>query len=96
MPSLNIIAAAVTPNQLHGCDHLRGLNFPQYDGGPVELLIGANVLEAVLHSEARVGRPGQPAALKTALGWTLTGSISAIVPTSVRHVMCLRRRWLEE
>ncbi|XP_043193787.1 nucleoprotein TPR-like [Amphibalanus amphitrite] len=59
---------------------------------PVKLLIGANVLEAVLQREVHVGRPNQPAAVKTDLGWTLTGCVSDIVPSSMRQVMFLRRQ----
>ncbi|XP_043245749.1 uncharacterized protein LOC122393608 [Amphibalanus amphitrite] len=87
VPALNVTAPVVARSQLKGCEHLRGLEFPQYDGGQVELLIGANVLEAVLQRETRVGRPNQPVAVKTDLGWALTGSVSAIVPSSLRQVM---------
>ena len=96
VPSLNVTARAVPKSQLRECQHLRGLDFPQYNGEPIKLLIGANVLEAVVQKEARVGRPNQPAAVKTALGWTLTGSVAAVVPSSLRHIMFLRRKTTEE
>ena len=91
VPSLNVTAPTVTTRQLRRCDHLRGLKFPQYDGGRVKLLLGGNVLEAILQKEARVGQPNQPAAVRTEFGWTMTGSVSALVPSSLRHVMFLRR-----
>ena len=91
VPALNVTAPIVTRNQLKGCDHLYGLEFSQYSDGQVELLIGANVLEAVLQRETRVGRRNQPVAVKTDLGWTLTGSVSAIVPSSLRQVMFTKR-----
>ena len=91
VPALNVTAPTVTRSQMQSCEHLRGLEFSQYNGDQVELLIGANVLEAVLQRETRVGRPNQPVAVKTDLGWTLTGSVSAVVPSSLRQVMCTRQ-----
>ena len=91
VPSLNVTAPTVTHRQLRRCVHLRGLKFPQYGGGEVKLLLGGNVLEAVLQKEARVGEPNQPAAVKTEFGWTLAGSVSSVVPSSMRQVMFLQR-----
>ena len=91
VPSLNVTAPTVTQRQLKQCEHLRGLKFPQYDGGDVKLLLGGNVLEAVLQREVRVGRSNQPAAVRTEFGWALAGSISAVVPSSLRQVMFLQR-----
>ena len=48
-------------------DHLRDLDIAGYNGQRVELLLGANVVEAVLQ-EARVGNPGEPIAVRTAFG----------------------------
>ena len=96
VPALNVSAATVSNNQLQDCDHLRGLEFPQYNGGQVKLLIGANVLEGVLQEEIRVGRPNQPAAVKTGFGWTLTGTVSEVVPSSMRQVMMLRKKSTED
>ena len=39
-----------------------------------------------------MGRSNQPAAVKTSLGWTLTGSIAAAVPSSLRHVLFLSQQ----
>ena len=91
VPSLNVRAPKVDHRQLKHFDHLRGLKFPQYDGGEVKLLLGGNVLEAVLQQEARVGRSDQPAAVRTEFGWSLVGSVSAMVPSNKRQVMLLRR-----
>ena len=54
--------------------HLRDVSLPNCDG-KVKLLLGANVLEAILQLEVRVGKPGQPVGIRTAFGWTLTGSV---------------------
>ena len=92
VPALNVTATAVQNSQLREYQHLHGLDFPQYNGGPIKMLIGANVPEAVVQKESRAGRSNQPAAVKTALGWTLTGSIAAAVPSSLRHVLFLSQQ----
>ena len=51
----------------------------------IELLLGANVLEAVLQQEVRVGRPGQPVGVRTAFGWALTDSVSDFVPETIKE-----------
>ena len=70
-------------------EHLKGLNIAGYNGQRVELLLGANTIEAVLQREARVGKPGEPVAVKTAFGWALTGSINSIVPEHMKQVFCI-------
>ena len=67
--------------------HVQGLPIHDCAGKKVELLIGANVIEAVLQLEIRTGNPGDPVAIRTAFGWTLTGSVSELVPGHVRSVM---------
>ena len=86
MPEINVTAPRVTKAELDRYQHLSGLSLSQYGGRRVTLLLGANVLEAVLQREVRSGRPGQPVAIRTDLGWALTGSISALVPSSMRQV----------
>ena len=48
--------------------HLHGLQLPDCTDGTVEVLLGANVMEAVLQREARIGRAGEPVAVRTAFG----------------------------
>ena len=66
--------------------HLKDLDLPKCDG-KVKLLLGANVLEAILQLEVRTGKPGQPVGIRTAFGWTLTGSVADLVPGHLRNVM---------
>ena len=66
--------------------HLQDVQLPKCDG-KVELLLGANVIEAILQLEVRVGKPGQPVGIRTAFGWTLSGSVSELVPGHLRSVM---------
>ena len=67
--------------------HLEDLALPDCTKGEVEILLGANVLEAILQKEARVGRSGEPVAIRTAFGWSLTGSIAGFAPSHTREVM---------
>ena len=70
--------------------HLNGLDLPDLSGQRVELLLGANVLDAILQLEARVGNPGEPVAILTEFGWTLTGSVATCTPGYLRSVMFVR------
>ena len=76
--------------------HVRGLNITGYNGQRIELLLGANVIEAVLQKEARVGKPGEPVAVRTAFGWALTGSLHNLVPSHVKQVMFVERATAEQ
>ena len=62
--------------RLHKWEHVRDLCITGYNGQKIELLLGANVLESVLQREVRVGRHGEPIAVRTAFGWALSGSLS--------------------
>ena len=71
--------------------HLQGLNLSDCSGKRVELLIGANVIEAVLQLEVRTGEAGQPVAIRTIFGWTLVGSVKSFVPERTRQVMLISK-----
>ena len=71
--------------------HVQDLNLPDCSGKTVQLLLGANVLEAVLQLEVKKGMAGQPVAIKTAFGWTLAGSVKGFIPERKRQVMFISR-----
>ncbi|KAF0294596.1 hypothetical protein FJT64_000742 [Amphibalanus amphitrite] len=71
--------------------HLLDLDLPDCSGKRVDLLLGANVLEAVLQLEARTGKAGQPVAIRTVFGWTLTGTVKGFLPERTRQVMLIRK-----
>lgn len=71
--------------------HLKGLDIPLVDSKNVTVLLGANILDAILHTEVRRGAKGQPVAVNTALGWTLTGAVKGFVPPERLHVMLILR-----
>jgi len=57
-------------------EHLNDTQFPEIDG-EVPLIIGANVPEAQIHEEVRVGRAGEPYAVWTLLGCTIMGPLNS-------------------
>ena len=91
VPTLNVRPPQITAEQRCKWEHISDLEIPDYNGVQIKLLLGANVIEAVLQQEARVGRPGQPVAVKTAFGWTLTGTVKGLVPGRLRQVMFIRK-----
>ena len=91
VPKLNVAVPRVSNRIVHSWKHLQDLDLRLYSGAQVELLLGANILEAVVQREARVGGPGQPVAVRTDFGLTLTGSISTLMPCTTRKVMFVRR-----
>ena len=59
--------------------HLKGLNFPQLGPRPiVDLLIGLDCADLHYSFKGIRGRPGQPIARLTPLGWTCIGALSDI------------------
>ena len=71
--------------------HLTNLDFPEVESKDVTILLGANVLEAILQRDVRRGRPGQPVAILTAFGWTLAGSVKSIMKPERLHVTQMHR-----
>ena len=55
--------------------HLTDLDMPEVDSEDVAILLGANVLEAILQLDVRRGRPRQSVAILTVFGWTFPGSV---------------------
>ncbi|XP_043220101.1 uncharacterized protein LOC122380753 [Amphibalanus amphitrite] len=84
---VNVRTPTIRGKNVSKFKHLEGLKIPDISSGTVEVLLGANVLEAVLQREARVGAPGEPVAIRTAFGWSLTGSLTGVVPEHVREAM---------
>ena len=88
--TLKVSRPPVSQEQLDSWTHLRGLEIPNCSDMTVELLLGANVTEAVIQHEVRVGQPGQPIAVRTAFGWAMTGLVSE-APKASRQVMFVKK-----
>ena len=56
--------------------HLVDITLPSIEQGQVELLVGADTPEAFWTLDQRVGKPKEPYAVRTPLGWTLMGPVS--------------------
>ena len=91
VPKLNLPQQRVTKDTIKNCPHLAGIKIPAVDSKDVTILLGVNVIEAVLQREVRRGPPGQPVAILTAFGWTLTGSIKPFINPEGLHVMHVHR-----
>ena len=71
--------------------HLTELQLPSVCRGPVDLLLGADALHLIVPREVVEGPPGTPCAVRTLLGWTVTGRVPRRSPymsdgQSVHHV----------
>ena len=91
MPQLNVRPQTVDWSRRQEWLHLADLDIPDTSNKQIELLLGANVTEAIVQREARVGRPGQPVAVRTAFGWCLSGSVTQLVSPGARQVMHVAR-----
>ena len=91
VPHLNVQPQTVDWRRRHEWLHLADLEIPDISNKQIELLLGANVTEAIVRREARIGRPGQPVAVRTAFGWCLSGSVTQLASPGARHVMHMAR-----
>ena len=64
-----------TVDEINRWPHLHNIKFPKLDHGRVTILIGSDVPEAHWIFEERRGRPKEPLAARTLLGWTLLGPV---------------------
>ena len=81
----------VTRKMIQDFPKLTDLDIPEVDSEDVTILLGANVLEAILQHDVRRGRLVQPVAILAAFGWTLAGSVKSIVKPERLHVMHVHR-----
>lgn len=65
------------PQDLSKWEHLKDIQPPEISGEEVTLLIGANVPEAQIQEEVRVGGAGEPYAVRTLLGWAIMGPLNS-------------------
>ncbi len=72
-PTLNSCLA--TSADLRRWDHFKDLDLPQVHESKVTILTGQDIPQALMPLEVRQGAPGEPYAIRTALGWTLNGPI---------------------
>ena len=96
VPRLNISMPRVNMQNRDKWRHLEDFDVSDCTRGEVKLLLGANVMEAVVQHEVRAGPPGQPVAIRTDFGWALTGAVHNPVPETSPQVMHVQRRTTAE
>jgi len=87
---------ATRPADLRKWPHLQGLTVTEVESNEVGILIGVNVPECQVHYEARIGREGEPFAVRTVLGWSIFGPIGEKKIARSVSVNHLRQENLEE
>ncbi|KAF0298524.1 hypothetical protein FJT64_004124 [Amphibalanus amphitrite] len=76
-PTLNVSAKAmVCTVAKEKWPHLADMDLPSATHGPVEVLLGIDVIELIVPREVIEGPTGTPCAVRTLLGWTVTGRAS--------------------
>ncbi|XP_074645920.1 uncharacterized protein LOC141902179 [Tubulanus polymorphus] len=73
VPALKIPVAHTRLKPKQSWSHLDDIDVSSPDVFDVQVLLGANVTEAIVQHKARVGKPNQPIAVCTNFGWALTG-----------------------
>ena len=72
--------------------HLKGLGIMSIASDQIKVLIGADVPEALIPKEVRIGEPKQPIAVLTPFGWAIMGPLRSnrkaleVSPISVNHI----------
>ena len=74
------------PQDLSKWEHLKDIPLPEIGGEEVTILIGANIPEAQIHEEVRVGGAGEPYAVRTLLGWAIMGPLNGNIRSQVDKV----------
>ncbi|KAK3895047.1 hypothetical protein Pcinc_001215 [Petrolisthes cinctipes] len=96
-PTLNIDLSGLSSRvELLKWQHLKQLELPELDVDQVHLLIGQDCADLLMPGEVKKGRPGEPFAVHTPLGWVINGPIDPFksnIKTShfVRNVSALER-----
>ena len=81
--------------------HLKGLGFKDVNADDITLLIGANVLSAIIATEVREGPKDTPHSVLTSLGWSLFGQskgclLSDKMVSSSNHMLIGNEKCLDE
>ena len=80
-------------NELQRWPHLEGIPRRELDGQAVEMIIGCDQTKAHWIQDVRLGKEGQPFALKTPLGWIVLGPMHQ---EGVQSVYCTHVQQIKE
>ncbi len=75
-PTITVgLTSFVKQGELKDWPHLADIQLPDVDSKQVHVIIGQDNNELLVPLDVRTGRPGEPHATKTKLGWTLNGPV---------------------
>ena len=60
------------------CPHLRQVSFPEVERKKISILLGTNIQEVFIPLDVRRGKPNDPIAIKSCLGWSILGGASNV------------------
>ncbi|XP_015760861.1 PREDICTED: uncharacterized protein LOC107340022 [Acropora digitifera] len=60
------------------CPDLRQVSFPEVERKKISILLGINIQEVFIPLDVRRGKPNDPIAIKSCLGWSILGSASNV------------------
>ena len=69
--------------------HLQGIDIPSINFSDITVLIGVDMPQLLIHEGYKSGKENEPYAVRTKLGWVLTGLKSSKVEKSIMNNVCL-------
>ena len=86
VPRLNVPPVRLVRESIRSSwKHLQDLDIPAVSTKQIGLLIGVQVVEAMIQHEWRQGPKGQPYAVRTDFGWAVAGAAKGIPTTRTDH-----------
>ena len=64
------------------CPHLRQVSFPEVERKKISILLGTNIQEVFIPLDVRRGKPNDPIAIKSCLGWSILGAPQMCSPAA--------------
>ena len=64
---------ATSSNDIKRCPHLQHIRCPDVERKKISVLIGTNIQEAFVPLEVKKGKPNEPLAIRSCLGWSILG-----------------------
>ncbi|OXA42229.1 Gag-Pol polyprotein [Folsomia candida] len=84
VPKLDLPSQSLTKETLKRFSHIEGTPILTYQNVVPTILVGMDNFELHLPEEMKIGRFGEPAAIRTAMGWALVGP-TASPPKKLHH-----------
>ncbi|OXA51087.1 Gag-Pol polyprotein [Folsomia candida] len=91
VPKLDLPSQSLTKETLKRFSHIEGTPILTYQNVVPTILVGMDNFELHLPEEMKIGRVGEPAAIRTAMGWALVGP-TASPPKKLHHAFHINDR----